>query len=131
MNILLMDMSKAFDTVKRGKLIKQLQDILQPDELHMILLLIKYITLQVRYSCTLGKKFRTNTVVPQGDGLSPILFTLYLAKALNYEHVNNATSDHTYTKKHNTRTKPYEDILQSYLEDHNYSSYKCGFTLDE
>ena len=130
-NILLMDMSKAFDTVKRGKLIEQLKDILQPDELHLILLLIKDISLQVRYNGTLGKNFKTNIGVPQGDGLSPILFTLYLAKALSYEHINTVTTDHTYTEKYKSRTKPYENILPSHLEDHTYSSYKSGFTLDQ
>ena len=57
--VLLLDMSKAFDTVKRNNLMELLEKILDPDETHIS--------------------------VPQGDCLSSILFTLYLADALKTE----------------------------------------------
>ena len=43
--LLLLDMSKAFNTVSCGKLLKDLQEILEPDELHMMSLLIKDVNL--------------------------------------------------------------------------------------
>ena len=36
----MMDLSKAFDTVKRNTLMSDLEEILQQDELHIIKLLI-------------------------------------------------------------------------------------------
>ena len=46
--LLLLDMSKAFDTVGRGELLRDLQEILEPDELHMMSLLIKDVNLRVK-----------------------------------------------------------------------------------
>ena len=37
--ILLLDMSKAFDTVNRKTLLQQLEKVLQPDELHLLSIL--------------------------------------------------------------------------------------------
>ena len=56
--LLLLDMSKAFDTVRRGKLLKDLQEILQPDELHMMPLLIKDVNLRVKVGKEKGEKSR-------------------------------------------------------------------------
>ena len=46
--ILMIDMSKAFDTVKRGQLLNDLKEILEDDELHMIQILIQDVKLRVR-----------------------------------------------------------------------------------
>ena len=78
-NLLLLDMSKAFDSVDRGKLLRQLNDIIEEDELHIIKILVEDVVLQVRNRETVGEKFVTNLGVPQGDCLSPMLFILYLA----------------------------------------------------
>ena len=75
-------MSKAFDTVDRGKLFKILKEILNDDELHLMKVLIQDVKLQVRIGNQSGDTFNTNIGVPQGDCLSPVLFTLYLANAL-------------------------------------------------
>ena len=40
-NLLLLDMSKAFDTVKRATIMKDLSEVLDPDELHMFCILLK------------------------------------------------------------------------------------------
>ena len=78
-------MSKAFDTVKGNNLMELLETILDPDETHMMTILLKDVKLSVRIRKTFGEKITTNIGAPQGDCLSSILFTLYLADALKTE----------------------------------------------
>ena len=47
-HILLLDMTKAFDTINREHLYKLLSDILDPDELNIMNILLKDVTLQVK-----------------------------------------------------------------------------------
>ena len=52
-HLLMLDMSRAFDTIDRGKLLNDLSDILQPDELHLVKLLLIDVKIQVKYNnCT-------------------------------------------------------------------------------
>ncbi len=83
-----------------------MRNILDEDELHMITVLLKEVRLQVRCGKTMGEQLTTSIGVPQGDCLSPVLFTLYLAKALEDQRRHE---DHTYT-----------EIPQ--LQDHNYNT---------
>ena len=111
-NIILMDMSKAFDNVHRATLIKDLQQIVQKDELHALMLLLDETQLTVRCGHTTGEYFKTNRGVPQGDCSSAILFILYLAKALRF---TPQTNEHSYTKPE------YLQIPEpSILHEHNY-----------
>ena len=93
--ILLMDMSKAFDTVDRNTLLNDLKKILKPDEIHLIKLLIDQVELSIRIVKTIGEPFKTNVGVPQSDCLSPILFILYLTKAMEFEP---GLEEHNYSK---------------------------------
>ena len=63
-HILLMDMSKAFDTVNRKTLLDDLKRILNPDELHLVKILIDKVKLAVRVGKTTGNLFETNIGVP-------------------------------------------------------------------
>ena len=73
-HLLMLDMSKAFDTVQRKSLFDELQEIISEDEVHMLYILINEVSLKVRCGKTTGEKINTNIGVPQGDGLSPVLF---------------------------------------------------------
>ena len=85
-NIRLLDMSKAFDNVNRKILMDDLKLILSNDELHLVKILLTNVSLQVKTNNIFGEKFKTTKGIPQGDSLSPILFTLYLANAMKEEN---------------------------------------------
>ena len=114
LTITLLDMSKAFDNINRENLMIDLSLILEPDELHIISLLINETILKVKSGNTLGLDIKTNKGVPQGDSISPVLFTLYLAKTLDKvkynsnENINELESNFYY---HNHKS----------IEDHNYN----------
>ena len=76
------DLSRAFDTIDREKLLEVLCTFLSEDEVRMILLLLKDTTMQLRFNQELSEAFLTNIGITQGDGLSPILFNIYLEAAL-------------------------------------------------
>ena len=77
------DMSAAFDTIKRNKLLTILEDILEEDELRLVRFLLSNTTLETRINkADIQAPFNSNIGTPQGDGLSPVLFTIYLEHAL-------------------------------------------------
>ena len=88
--LLLLDMSKAFDTMERKTLIDDLEKILDPDETHLYCKLLD-VKLAVKCGSTVGKFFETDTGGPQGDSSSAKNFTFYLAKALDQDQL--ATSN--------------------------------------
>ena len=81
--ILMLDMSKAFDTVHRNKLFEGLEEILLPEELHLLHLLTNNVKLKVRTGNEYGPDFTTLKGIMQGDCLSAVLFIFYLAMALS------------------------------------------------
>ena len=78
---LLLDMSKAFDSIIRSELVKDLQKILNKDELNMIKILLGT-ELIVQVGKSRSSIFKTDTGAPQGDCCSGQEFTYYLAKSL-------------------------------------------------
>ncbi|MCP3927643.1 MAG: hypothetical protein GY705_00905, partial [Bacteroidetes bacterium] len=72
--ILLTDMSKAFDMVKRDILFEDLKEFLEPDELHIMKLLIENVKYKIKVGKTIGEAFDTTLGIAQGDCLSAILF---------------------------------------------------------
>ena len=77
------EMSKAFDNVDRNKLIYILRSRKIPEEnITLIKKLLTSTTLEVKVGKNLGNKFQSNKGLPQVDGLSPRLFTVYLDEAL-------------------------------------------------
>ena len=127
-HVLLMDLSKAFDTINRETLINDLKNILEPDEVHMMKILLEGVQYQIKVGNTIGDAFQTNTGSPQGDCLSAILFAFYLAATLEYEvHMKH----HQYALPRHLQNKiPIE------IHEHNYyiseeKAYKlCKQTLN-
>jgi hypothetical protein len=88
--ILGLDMSRAFDTISRAKLMEILKlDVgLEEDELRICQSLLADTVLRVRLNKTTSAPFNTTIGTPQGDGLSPILFAIYLERALRDVRAN-------------------------------------------
>ena len=76
------DLSRAFDTIRRDKLLDMLQTFVDDSELRMIRFLLADTSLQPRLSTGDCLAFTTTIGTPQGDSLSPVLFTVYLEAAL-------------------------------------------------
>ena len=125
----MLDMSRAFDTIQRGSVIEYLKEIINPDELHLVSLLIKDVKLQVKCDNFIGREFTTNIGSPQGDCASPLLFILVLSEALkkskelikSYSVPNTnrlVNFDHTYTRNiEQTETEKNFSIGQEYADD--------------
>ncbi|KAG6623384.1 putative EndonucleaseReverse transcriptase [Phytophthora cinnamomi] len=81
-HILGIDLSRAFDTIDRAKLMDVLRSFLDDDEVRLIQLLLADTTLSLRSGSTTLNPFTSNLGTPQGDSLSPVLFIVYLEAAL-------------------------------------------------
>ena len=84
-HLLMLDMSKDFDTVNRKTILAILSEILDQDELHILKLLAEDVKLQVKNEEELGEEITTDTGVPQGECMSAPHFILYLTHALKPE----------------------------------------------
>jgi hypothetical protein len=93
--ILRIDLSKAFDTITRSKLLFILKEIVDKDELRMIAKLLTLTSSTVRIGSFEDEPFFTNRGIPQGDSLSPILFIIYLEAVLRDVccHLNISMND--------------------------------------
>ena len=79
---LCIDLSRAFDTIRRDKLLEVLQSFLDEPELRMIRFLLATTSLEPRLSTGDCHALASTVGTPQGDSLSPVLFTVYLEAAL-------------------------------------------------
>ena len=85
------DMSKAFDTIKRSKILDALSEAgCNEDDLRLVRILLAGTKLKVRVNSTYSAEFETTIGSPQGDSLSTVLFTCHLASAISL--VRNCSS---------------------------------------
>lgn len=79
-----LDMTSAFDTVKRGRLMGVIVNITGAgsDIVRLSQLLLAVTSIAVRVGKAEAKPFVSDIGSPQGDGISPIYFTIYLEAAL-------------------------------------------------
>ena len=115
-NLLMLDMSKAFDTIQRDTLIEDLRQVLNNSKLFLIALLLKDVELARKVKQQNGPKFLTNIGSPQGDSASAIFFIIYLAVSLSIACNNNVLvqSEHNYNKSiddHITIDQQYADNI--------------------
>ena len=78
----MLDMSKAFDTIQIGTLFEDLKEILEPDELHLIHLLLDNVKVAVKLENIIGTIFESRIGSPQGNAASTLFFIIYLAVTL-------------------------------------------------
>ena len=139
MHLLMLDMSRAFDTIDRGTLLHELSSIIEPDELHLVSLLLTDVQLQVNLNNVKGNIFKPDIGSPQGDCASPIWFIFYLNQALqavksNIQQPRNPTldlcHDHPYHKaveKDRTKIPKGQSefcIDQQYADDASWATTK-------
>ena len=58
----------------RSPLLTDLQEVLEPDEMHMMAVLIGGVVLTVKVEKELGEQFKTEVGIAQGDCQSAVLF---------------------------------------------------------
>ena len=127
-HIIMLDMSKAFDSINRKTLLEDLSEIIDEDELHIIQLMLN-VNLTVRCGDKLSKEFKTDTGGPQGDSSSANEFTFYLSKALlKYYNLRETTK---VVKHHHLGDHQYYQQTDEHMEDHQYNKKaKKGFEID-
>ena len=114
-------MSKAFDTVNHKLLIEDISKIINRDELHIINIMLQ-VELSVKCGSSTSEFFKTDTGVPQGDGLSANQFTLYLANT--QKNIQRNENDYaiqqpltpTKIRSEHCYTKPINDEINIYQE---------------
>ena len=112
--LILLDMSKAFDSVHRATLIEDLRNKINIDELHLVQILLN-VNLAAKCGEHISEYFQTDTGAPQGDCASANEFTYYLAKSLEQTCIPQI-SDHIYHKSSSNIT-----TIPDQMHEHNYS----------
>ena len=71
------DMSAVFDTIDRDILLQIVRNVVEEDELRLIQFLLSNTHINTRINnADINAPFTSNVCAPQGDGLSPMLFTI-------------------------------------------------------
>ena len=76
------DMSSAFDTIDREKLVQIVESFLDEDEARIVRRLLSDTTLEVRVKGAKSESFESNIGSPQGGSISGPLFEIYFEYAL-------------------------------------------------
>ena len=98
---------------------------LEPDEMHMMAVLISDVVLTVKVGKELGEQIKTEVGIAQGDCLSAVLFIFYLAKSLT---PNRECIEHNYAS-----VEQCGNILPEECKDHDYyrkTEIKNYFEID-
>ena len=94
------DMTAAFDTIDRQKLLSIYREIINDDEVRMVKSLISDTTLEIKIpDCENSTRFTSNIGSPQGDGISGVHFNVYLENAMKEVREIRQSKDHDYVLK--------------------------------
>ena len=115
LHLFLLDMSKAFDSIKRKDLIEHLQHTIAADELQIMKKMIE-VSLVALCGDSVIEPFHTDTGAPQGDCPSANSFTYYLPKSLKVQTPDAIIQDHHY---HHQSITSHE--IPDELSEHNYA----------
>ena len=115
LDLVLLNMSKDFDSIKRKDLIKQLQHTIEADGLH-IMKKMQEMSLVVPFGDRIIEPFQIDTSIPQVDCASANSFTYYLAKSLKVKTLDTIIHDHLY---HHQSITSHE--IPDELTKHNYA----------
>ena len=137
-HIVMLDMSKAFDNIRRSTLIEQLESTIDQDELHIMKKMLE-VSLVVRSGQSISEPFNTDTGAPQGDCASANMFTFYLSKSMNkptadavIEHeIQEEIADHNYCVRtqveHLNIDMEYADDITDITSDYRAA---CKYAID-
>ena len=119
------DMSSAFDTIRRQKLLEIFATFLEQDEVRIIQFLLSDTTLDIKMDgVSEPKEFSTNMGSPQGDALSGMCFNVYFENALRKLRMAMSTNpifdEHLYHQRIEM-SLPEECI---YADDYDYITDK-------
>ena len=115
--LLLLDMSKAFDSIQRNTFIEDLKNVLNQDELHLIRVLLD-VKIAAQCGNCKSRFFSTDTGAPQGDCASASEFTFYLAKSLEA----TIASDTPSLEEHNNIQSNIHNNILSFHQITKYTS---------
>ena len=112
------------------KLLTDLQEVLEPDEMHMMAILISDVVLTVKVEKELGEQIKTEVGIAQCDCLSAVLLIFYLAKSLT---PNRECIEHNYASVEQcgnifpeecrkTEIKNYFEIDPKYADDISWAT---------
>ena len=76
------DMSAAFDTIHRDKLMEIAEEILDEDGVRILRILLTNTSIEIKIAGAKTRAIETNIGGPQGDSYSGPLFTIYFERAL-------------------------------------------------
>ena len=120
------DMSSAFDTISRHKIIEIAGRVMNEDETRMLHLLLSDTTLEVKVDKSTSTPFTTNIGSPQGDCISGPLFTMVLDEAI--KEIKREISDIPIDVRDvNPR---YIEMSKSYLPENLEYADDCDFLTE-
>ena len=92
-HVLGLDMSRAFDTINRSKLMSVLESVpgLTDDDRRLVRILLANTSISVHVNGISTTPFVSTIGSPQGDALSPILFAIYLEAAVREQYAQGLT----------------------------------------
>ena len=117
------DMSSAFDTIRRKNLMDELENILGEDEQRMCRLLLSKTTITIKFGNHEPETVSTNVGSPQGDGSSGKFFNIEFENALRLLRAkmneNEPAIEHSYAMRSSLPTEmEYADDSDFPFEDH-------------